>query len=152
MNRLTSMLLPALALIAASPAAAQTWRIAGEGGEAPNRSVYLLDSSSIQRNGATVKFRTSTVFESLTADRDWDNSVTWRQGSCIDMASQVIDNNFYSGTSLLQHDTQVQNMVTHGPTSIMRGVLDIACGTGDYESGVVGDRYTAAKNWFSANP
>jgi hypothetical protein len=97
MGRITSLLLAATALIAASPAAAQTWRIASTGGTAPGRSVYFVDLSSIQRTGSTVIFTTSTIFEGITADRDWDRSVTKRKGDCTAKSSQILQNTFFDG-------------------------------------------------------
>jgi hypothetical protein len=151
MGRITSLLLAATALIAASPAAAQTWRIASTGGTAPGRSVYFVDLSSIQRTGSTVIFTTSTIFEGITADRDWDRSVTKRKGDCTAKSSQILQNTFFDGGTEIDSSDEPGNMIVHGENSIMRGVLDAVCGDGTYDGAVVANPRVAATDWFSTH-
>lgn len=146
-------LLPLLVLLAAAePAAAQGWRRAAEGGDKPNRTVYFVDAGSIRRTGNTIRFWTTTVWEEMTADRDFNRSVTLRDGDCNEMTSAVVQNMFYDGTKLLETDTDPRQAVHHSPDSVMYGVLNIVCGRENYEAEGTTDPAAAARSWFQANP
>jgi hypothetical protein len=60
MIRLACRAAALIALTAATPAFAQDWRVSAISGEKPDRTVYLLDASSIIRSGDSVNFTTQS--------------------------------------------------------------------------------------------
>ena len=149
MRKLAAIVLAAAALGAAQPAWAESWQVTGNAGDAPQRAVYLVDTDSIVRDGDVVRFRTSTVWESMEGDRDFDKSVTQRQGFCSSKSSKIMLNYVYAHGSLLDvHDTPGE-MVTHSPNSVIRTALDAVCGERGYESEPLGDYEGAVRAWFA---
>ncbi len=144
-------LLMGAALFVAGPAAAESWRMAGYGGEAPQRSVYLVDTDSISRIGDTVRFRSSTIWESFTPDRDFNKSITTREASCGQKSSLIVTNSFYADGVLVSTDDNRGTMITHAANSLMRGVLDAVCGDGSYDTDKLPDAEAAVRAWLSAN-
>lgn len=137
-----------LALTAAAPPA-DGWRIADTGGSKPDRSAYFIDSYSVVRSGETVRFRTSTIFENLTDDRDWDRSITTREGNCTTKSSAIVENRIYAKGVLIDTMTTRGDTVTHGPQSLMRAVLNMVCGDEAYGGPVVADPLAAARTAFA---
>lgn len=152
MTRLTAMVLAGAALCAAQPAWAESWRMTGYGGDPPQRAVYVVDTESIVRDGDTVRFRTSTVWESYADGRDFNKSVTQRSGSCSGKASRIVVNSLYANGSLIDVDDTGGEMITHGPDSIMHSVLDAVCGEASYETEALPDYEATLRNWFAQNP
>jgi hypothetical protein len=141
-----------VALSAAQPAWAESWRVVGYGGEAPLRAVFLVDTDSIVRQGDTVRFRSSTVWESYEDDNDFNKSITQRLGDCSTKASAILINDLFADGNLLRTDDESGEMITHGPDSLMRGVLDAVCGDAGYESDAVENYEPAIRQWFAENP
>lgn len=139
-------------LLAASPAAAQSWRMAGYGGQAPDRSVYIVDTDSISRIGDTVRFKTSTIWEIFEPDRDFNRSITQREGSCATKSSAIVTNNFYADGKLVSQQTTRGQMVTHGANSLMRAVMDAVCGDDSYETDVLVDAEATVRAWLKNTP
>ena len=138
-----------LALTGATPAFAQSWRVASLSGEKPDRTVYLLDADSIARSGDTVRFTTQSVFEKLTDTRDFDRSVTRREGNCTTMSSAIVENSYYAGGSYQNNDTTRGNMIAHKENTIMYSVLAQACGKKAMEQGVVANPEAAVRAYFA---
>lgn len=138
-----------LALTAATPAFAQDWRVSAISGEKPDRTVYLLDATSIARNGDTVTFTTQSIFEQLTESRDFDRSVTKRRGTCSSMASQIVENTYYAKGSFQNTDSTAGNMISHKDGTVMYGVLEQACGTKPLEKDSIAHPETTVRNYFA---
>lgn len=139
-------------LAAATPAAAETWRMVGNGGTAPQRSVYLLDTDSISRTGNKVRFRTTTVWEGVTDERDFDKSITMREGDCGTMSSKIVANSYYRNSMLQSSDDLEGSMLKHGETSLMYGVMDAVCRGVGFESGPLQNPEASVRSWFKTNP
>lgn len=139
----------ALALTAAAPLPADGWRMADTGGSGADRSAYFIDSYSVVRSGETVRFRTSTIFENITQERDWDRSITTREGNCTTKSSTIVENRIYARGALIETVTTRGNTVTHGPESLMRAVLNMVCGDEAYGGPVVADPVAAARAAFA---
>ena len=152
MNKLTAIGLAGAMLCAAQPAAADNWRMSGYGGDAPQRAVYVVDTDSVVRDGDTVRFRTSTVWESYTDGRDFNKSVTQRQGSCSAKSSKIVVNSLYADGTLIDVDDAAGEVISHGPESIMRSVLEAVCGEADYETETIDDYEAALRTWLAENP
>jgi hypothetical protein len=149
MRKLAAIGLAVVALCAAQPAWAESWRVAGFGGDAPQRAIYVVDTDSIVRDGDTVRFRTSTVWEGFVEGRDFNKSVTQRQGSCSTKSSKIIVNNLYANGQLTDVDDAPGDMITHAADSLMRGVLDIVCGDAAYETDAITDYEATLRAYFA---
>lgn len=133
------MLLAGLALVAASPAAAQDWRLVTMSGDSPQRMAWLLDAGSIRRDGNTLTVRTQTVFENTNTDRDFDRSVHLREADCTTISSTIVAISYYAGGKHLSSDEMRGNTVTHRPGTVMHAVVSAACGQRGYIGGPYSD-------------
>lgn len=138
-----------LALTAATPAFAQDWRVSAISGEKPDRTVYLLDAASIVHNGDTVTFTTQSIFERLTASRDFDRSVTKRRGTCSTMSSQIVENSYYANGSFQNTDSTPGNVIAHNEGTVMYDALAQACGKKAMEQDSVANPETTVRNYFA---
>lgn len=135
-----------LSLAAAAPAAAESWRVTGVGGEAPDRSVYLVDTDSIWRNGDKVRFKSMTIWE--MAENDTDRSITDRAADCKTRLASIEKNRFYLGSELQSEDGETKPAEAKAETMI-GDVLDAVCGRLDYSSEAVADPVPAIRSWLS---
>lgn len=149
MNTLARHALVLLALTGATPAFAQDWRVAAISGDKPDRSVYLLDSASIVRNGNMVEFTTQSIFESTSDGRDFDRSVSKRRGDCTAMSSAIIQNSYYARGAFMNTDNTAGNSIAHREGTVMYGVLATACGKKPLEEGTIANPEAAVRNYFS---
>jgi hypothetical protein len=149
MTRFARHALLLLALTGATPAFAQDWRVAAISGAKPDRTVYLLDTASIVRNGDAVSFTTQSIFEHLTEGRDFDRSVTRRFGDCTAMASAIIENTYYARGSFQSTDATKGSSIAHKDGTVMYGVLQMACGTKPLEAGSIASPETTVRNYFA---
>lgn len=138
-----------IALTAAAPAFAQDWRVSAISGAKPDRTVYLIDASSIARHGDAVDFTTQSVFEQLTDSRDFDRSVTRRHGTCSAMSSQIVENSYYAKGSFQNTDETPGNLIAHKQGTIMYDVLAQACGAKALEADSVASPETSVRNYFA---
>ena len=145
------LLLVIVAFAAATPAGAQSWRIAAKAGQSPNRAVYLVDASTIRRAGDAVRFTTQSVFEQVNEARDFDRSLTVRDGSCSQHSSAIVQNSYYLAGTLLDTTANLQPPVVHEPETVLYGVIDTVCGLGEYESEATTDPEGTARAWFREN-
>ncbi|WP_422060589.1 surface-adhesin E family protein [Sphingopyxis sp.] len=137
-------------LLAAAGAAQEGWRLVDTGtGNDGVVSAYFVDSYSVVRSGDTVRFRTSTIFNSTTDDRDWDRSITTREGSCAAKASTILSNDYYSGSELLEHNSDPGERRAHSVGSMMHGAMSMVCGDEAYASPVVADPVATAHAEFA---
>jgi hypothetical protein len=139
----------AASLMTATPAAAASWRVAAIGGDAPDRSVFLVDTESVRRNGESIRFWTQTIMERVDEERDWDRSVTLREGSCAEHSTAIIQNSFYRGGEHVETDRERLAPVFHQPGSMMHGVMETACGRRDYVTEGVGDPEPVVRAFFA---
>lgn len=137
-----------LSLAAASPAAAQSWRVTGVGGEAPDRSVYLVDVDSIWRNGDNVRFKSMTIWE--VADGDTDRSVTDRAGNCKTRIAYIEKNRFYLEGELQSEDGETEPAEAKAETMI-GDVLDAVCGRYDYITDPSADPEASIREWLASS-
>ena len=149
MTRFARHALLLLALTGATPAFAQDWRVSAISGAKPDRTVYLLDAASIAHNGDTVTFTTQSIFEQLTASRDFDRSVTRRKGSCSAMSSQIVENSYYAGGSFQNTDSTPGNMISHKEGTVMYDALEQACGKKAMEQDSIANPETTVRNYFA---
>jgi hypothetical protein len=149
MIRYARHLLVLLALTGATPAFAQSWHVAAMSGAKPDRTVYLLDTDSIARTGDMVRFTTQSVFEKLTDTRDFDRSVTRREGNCATMSSTIVENTYYAGGSYQNNDATRGNTIAHKENTIMYSVLAQACGKRQIEQGTVANPEAAVRAYFA---
>lgn len=138
-----------IALAAATPAFAQDWRLSATSGEKPDRTVYLIDAASIVRHGDVVDFRTQSIFEQITASRDFDRSITKRHGTCSTMTSQIVENSYYAKGEFQNTDSTPGNIVTHKEGTVMYDALSQACGTKALEDGTISDPETRIRTYFA---
>jgi hypothetical protein len=148
MIRFARHALTLLALTGATPALAQDWRIASAAGAKPDRTIYLIDAASITRTGDTVRFTTQSIFESLSGTRDFDRSITLREGDCTAMSSRIVENSYYAAGAFQSKDSTGSQVIAHKPNTIMYGVLEQACGTKPIDGGKIADPETAIRNYF----
>lgn len=139
-----------LSVLLAAAGAQEGWRFVDTGtGNDGVSSAYYVDSYSVVRNGDTVRFRTTTIFNTTTADRDWDRSITTREGSCAAKASTILSNDYYYNGKLLEHDGNPGERRTHGEGSMMHGAMSMVCGDEAYAGPVVADPVAAASAEFA---
>jgi hypothetical protein len=149
MTRFARYAVALIALTAAAPAFAQDWRISAISGEKPDRTVYLIDASSVARTGDTVTFTTQSIFEQLTDSRDFDRSVTKRRGTCSAMSSQIVENTYYAKGSFQNTDSSPGNIITHKPNTVMYDALQMACGLKPLEQDAIAHPETTVRNYFA---
>lgn len=152
MLRLTALASFALMALAADPAAAAQWRLAAMSGERPDRMVFFVDAESIRREGDDVRFWTQTIVERATSAQDWDRSVTYRHGSCVDSSSAIVQNSFYNAGRLLETDGEARPRVFHQPDSVMYGVMQAVCGREAWASDPVADPEPTIRRFFAQEP
>ncbi|MBN8844232.1 MAG: hypothetical protein J0H88_13405 [Sphingomonadales bacterium] len=139
-----------LSVLLAAAGATEGWRFVDTGSSGDGiASAYFVDSYSVARNGDTVRFRTSTIFNTTTEDRDWDRSITQREGSCAAKASTIVTNEYYRNGKLLDRDTNPGERRTHSAGSMMHGAMSMVCGDEAYGGPVVADPVAAAKAEFA---
>lgn len=139
-------------MAAASPAAAENWRMTGFGGDAPDRTVYLVELDSISRIDNTIRFRTSTIWESGSSSNDFDLTLTQREGNCAKMSSAVVVNEYYLDGTLIDRDDEPAEQSVHSPESLIYATLAAACGDEDYfESETLTDPVETVRAWFRDN-
>jgi hypothetical protein len=139
-----------LSLLIAAAGAPEGWRIVDTGsGSDGVISAYFVDSYSVVRNGDTVRFRTSTIFNTTTEDRDWDRSVTTREGSCAAKASAILSNEYYRGRKLIERSDERGERRAHSEGSMMHGAMNMVCGDEAYGGPVVADPIAAASAAFA---
>lgn len=139
-------------IAAASPAAAENWRMTGFGGEAPDRTVYLVDLDSISRIGNTIRFRTSTIWEAASSSNDFNLTLTQREGNCAKMASGVTVNEYYLDAELIDKDEEPTGQNVHSPESLIYATLAAACGDESYfESETLTDPEATVRAWLRDN-
>ena len=139
----------AVSLMSATPAMAANWRVAATGGDAPDRSVFLVDTESIRRNGDSIRFWTHTIMERVDNERDWDRSVTLREGSCADSSTAIVQNSFYRAGEHVETDRERLAAVFHQPGSMMHGVMAAACGRREYVTEGVSDPEPVIRAFFA---
>lgn len=135
-----------LGLAAATQAAAQSWRVTGVGGEAPDRSVYLVDTSSIWRNGDKVRFKSMTIWE--MAENDTDRSITDRVADCASRMAHIETNRFYLDGDLQSEDGETKPAIANVDT-MLGDVLDAVCGRRDYITDAQADPEPAIRAWLA---
>jgi hypothetical protein len=136
-----STLLRAAALVAAlmaTPAAAESWRLAA----ANDGAVMFVDTDSQSQRGEAIYVTIMTVALPQTTG-DWDQSIIRREIDCRNSRSAMLDRSFYERGRLISSTSTREAAVTHGPDTMMRGVLEAVCGYRTYESGPVADPYNA---------
>lgn len=142
--------LSASILLAAAGTASEGWRFVDTGSSNDGTvSAYYVDSYSVVRNGDKVRFRTTTIFNNTTADRDWDRSITTREGSCAAKASAILMNDYYRSGKLLEHNTDPGEVRTHSEGSMMHGAMSMVCGDEAYAGPVVADPVASANAEFA---
>ncbi|MCW3836280.1 surface-adhesin E family protein [Sphingomonas canadensis] len=147
-----SLFFAALALVAASPASAQSWQLVTLSGKAPQRATWFVDSDSIAIPGTKGTIRTQTIYEGITDDRDFDRSVHKREVDCSTITSTIIDISYYVGGSLISSDQRRGNTVTHQPGSVMYAVVAAACRRSGYIQGPIADPEGWSRKYFAAKP
>lgn len=138
-----------IALAVASPAFADDWRVSTISGEKPARTVYLIDVSSILRDGDTVTFMTQSIFENTTANRNFDRSITRRRGSCSAMSSQIIENSYYANRVFLNTELTPGDVITHRDGTIMHDVLAQACGIKAINAATIANPESQVRGYFA---
>ena len=152
MRKLFFLAAALFSLVAAPPAWAGQWRVAAMSGEAPDRIVFLVDAGSIARDGDEVRFWTQTIVERPENEQDWDRSVTFRQGSCRDSATAILQNSFYNAGRELETDRTARPLVFHQPESLMYGVMQAVCGREAWVTDPVEDPEPLIRAFFRDNP
>jgi hypothetical protein len=131
----------------AAPAAAESWRVTGISGEAPDRAVYLVDVDSIRRNGDKVNFDSMTVWE--VADADMDSSRTQREGDCWTRMTFIVRNSFFLDGRLTSEEKEPTEPVEAKSETMMGDVLDAVCGRLDYVTDPVANPESFVRGWFA---
>ncbi len=144
MRKTTLAAAMACAMVAA-PAAAEAWRVAAQN----DGAVMLVDTDSLERRGNMVLVTVMTVAPPQRAG-EWDRSVIRREIDCAGSRSSMLERRFFRGSIQISHATNREPADNHTTESMMGGVLRAACGTRDYQSGVVGDPIATAWGMLSA--
>lgn len=141
----------AIAVTAAAPASAELWRLASEGGTAPDRSHVYVDVDSVRRSGDQVTFTSTTVYERIGGGRDYDRSWIQRRANCATMSSQMMVTSFYAGSRLVGTDRTLGDWLAHKPGSIGHGLLMAVCGQRGYRSSPVADPIGTSRSRFGTS-
>jgi len=149
MRRL-ALLLALAGTVTAMPASAELWRLASDGGAAPDRMHYYVDIDSVRRNGDTVEYTTMTVYERISGDRDYDRSWIKRRGNCASMSSQMLVTSFYAKGKLLETDSTPDKWITHQDGSIAYGMLSAVCGKRAYRGNPTTDPIGLSRSQFGS--
>lgn len=141
----------AIAVTAAAPASAELWRLASDGGTPPDRSHVYVDIDSVRRTGDQVTFTTTTVYERIGGNRDYDRSWIQRRANCGTMSSQMMVTSFYAGTRLLGTDRSLGQWIAHKEGTIAHGLLMAVCGQRAYRGSPITDPISASRVKFGAS-
>lgn len=143
-------LFAAILTFIATPAAAETWRSIGWGGQRPARFFYFVDVDSVTRRGNIVSFWERESLEAT--ERDGSNQVfNYRNGNCSTYSSQILRSRYQYGDRVIASYDRPGQWVTHGPGSMMEGGLKMICGQMDYDTGPLGDPDGYARRFFRNN-
>jgi hypothetical protein len=122
----------------ATPAAAESWRVAA----ANDGAMMFVDTDSITRRGDMVWVVVMTVALPTQAG-DWDQSVIRREIDCRNSRSTMLERSFYDRGRLISSARNREPQDTHSAQSMMGGVVQVACGQRTYQSDAVADPYSA---------
>jgi hypothetical protein len=142
-----SLLALATFSLAAAPATAGSWRVTGVGGEAPDRSVYLVDVDTIRRSGDKVTFDSMTIWE--VADEDMDSSRTQREGNCTTRMAFIIRNSFFLDGKLMSEEKEPTAPTEAKAETMIGDVLDAVCGRLDYATDADSDPEPSIREWLA---
>lgn len=129
-------LLALVAFLVPHTASAEAWRLAAYSNTAPQLA-YFVDIDSIKRDGTKVSFRQMTIYQEVTATRDFTRSMLWRDADCSDYSSSMRNSDFYVGSKFLGHEDGPGDTMIAKPQSVLLTMLNTVCGRGDYFSPVV---------------
>ncbi len=145
--RLGRVMMAAALLGAATPAAAEAWRLAAQN----DNAVMLVDADSVQVRGSIIYATVMTVARPQQTG-DWDQSIIRREIDCGRGQSAMMERRFFDRGRLVEQNTDRLAPDAHGPGSMMRGVLDTVCGRRDYLSTPVADPYRYGWGLINAAP
>jgi hypothetical protein len=131
-------LLALAALVVPHTASAQTWRLAAYSNDQPQMA-YFVDVDSVRRNGNIVTFKQQTIYEAISATRDFDRSMLTRQADCSAMTSFMRDSSFYVRGRYLDTEAGPSDPTIAKPGTVLLTMLNTVCGRGNYFSEVVGN-------------
>ena len=147
--RIAFSLIALLASVAAVPAAANSWRLASNGGDAPDRGRYYIDLDSVRRSGDIVDFTSMSVYEGMRKS-GYNRAVVVQRGNCATMSSQSLIYKFYVGSNLVQTDDSGTEWSPNKEGSLAYGILMAACAKraywGDPTTDPVGDSFAAFRS------
>ena len=147
--RIACSLIALAATVAATPALADTWRLASTGNtEAPDRADYYINTDSVRRDGDFVNFTTMSVYEQI-GSRGYNRAVVQQRGNCASMSSQSLLYNFYAGARLVATDNKSIDWTTHREGSIAYGILLTACGKRPYRGDPTSDPDGLSRRQFA---
>jgi hypothetical protein len=135
------MMLWAATLIAGTlttPAAAEAWRLAASN----DGAAMFVDTDSQSQRGEVIWVTVMTVALPQNTN-DWDQSIIRREIDCRGSRSSMMERSFFLRGRMISTERNREPADTHAPGSMMRGVLEAACGLRAYDSGPVADPYSA---------
>lgn len=135
---------------AASPIAAETWRSVGWSGTAPARYIYYVDVDSIERQGDLVTFWEQESLEE-TDSAGANRVFNFRRGNCRTLATQILRTRLLNGQHVIGEDEYESDWVSHEPTTMMGGGMEMICGRRDFDTGALADPDGHARAFFRAN-
>jgi hypothetical protein len=136
MMRKITLVIAALVASLTTPAAAEAWRLAASG----DNAVMFVDTDSQSQRGETIWVTVMTIASAQVAT-DWDQSIIRREIDCRGSRSTMLDRSFFLRGRLTSNASNREPADTHAPGTMMRGVLEAACGLRAYDSGPVADPY-----------
>lgn len=141
-----------IALLAATPAAAQDWRLVEARGQSPERFAMLADTQSIRRDGDRLTLRTQTVYETAYGGRDYDKVVHMHEVNCATGTATIVSASYYMAGRPVDSDTLRGRTLAYPAGSIMHSVIEAACGRRAYAGGPYADPDAAMRSRFASQP
>lgn len=138
------------ASVAAMPAAANTWRLASNGGESPDRGRYYIDVDTVRRSGDMVEFTSMSVYESMRSS-GYNRAVVAQRGNCATMSSQSLLYKFYVDGKLVQTDDSSNQWSPNKEGTLAYGILMAACGKRDFWGSATGDPVSDSLRAFGSS-
>lgn len=150
MRKLSLIVAAVLAVIAAAPAAAETWRSVGFAGQKPERFFYFIDVDSIVRDGHLVTFWEQESLEGL--EPSGANRVfNYRRGNCRTFATLILRSRYLLDARTLATNEEPGEWVEHPAGSMMGDGIRMICGQMAYDSGPLPDPDAHARRYFRNN-
>ena len=133
-------------LLVPAAAQAESWRLAGGGGQRPGRFISFIDSDRIVRTGDTVTFWEQQVLESP------DRTGTVRQivrywANCRTKEHRGLDVSYFKADGRVNNYGADERSTIAAPGSVMASVIETVCGNRPLGEPIPTPEATARAYW-----